>query len=103
MLRKPMIIGIISDTHGLLRPEALARLQGSDLILHAGDIGSPDVLRTLKKICPVKAIRGNNDDEPWAEKLPETALVKTAEGKIFLEIRGEKWKPSLITLELRAP
>jgi putative phosphoesterase len=64
-------IGIISDTHGLLRPEALVALQGSDLIIHAGDIGHPSVLESLSRIAPVFAVRGNNDHGEWAEELPE--------------------------------
>jgi len=64
-------VGLISDTHGLLRPEALAALQGSELIIHAGDIGKPEVLASLKSVAPVLAIRGNNDREPWAKKIPD--------------------------------
>jgi uncharacterized protein len=69
-------VGIISDTHGLLRPEALAALKGSELIIHAGDIGKPEVLESLTSIAPVIAIRGNNDRGPWVKKLPD---VFTAE------------------------
>ena len=65
-------IGVISDTHGLLRPEAINALQGSDHIIHAGDIGSPDVLAQLEKIAPVTAVRGNIDTDAWAATLPET-------------------------------
>lgn len=65
-------LGIISDTHGLLRPEAAAFLQGCDRILHAGDIGTPEVLARLSAIAPVTAIRGNNDKGGWAEMIPET-------------------------------
>ena len=64
-------VGIISDTHGLLRPEALAALKGSELIIHAGDIGKPEVLESLASITPVIAIRGNNDRGPWMKKLPD--------------------------------
>lgn len=63
-------IGLISDTHGLLRSEALSFLTGCDLILHAGDVGDPTVLITLSTICPVVAVRGNNDRGAWAESLP---------------------------------
>jgi len=67
-----MKIGIISDTHGLLRPEAIAALQGCDRILHAGDIGSAQILDQLAAIAPVDAVRGNNDlDAPWARELPD--------------------------------
>ena len=64
-------IGVISDTHGLVRPEALSALKNSELIIHAGDIGKPEVLTTLKSIAPVIAIRGNNDREAWAKKIPD--------------------------------
>jgi uncharacterized protein len=70
-----MRIGIISDTHGLLRPEAVAALQGSDYIIHAGDIGDPDVLKQLAKIAPTTAIRGNVDREVWAEKVPANDVL----------------------------
>lgn len=67
-----MKIAIISDTHGLLRPEALAAIQGVELILHAGDIGSAEILSELAQIAPVHAVRGNNDlDLPWAKDLPD--------------------------------
>jgi uncharacterized protein len=75
-------IGLISDTHGLLRPEAVDALQGSHLILHAGDVGSPQILSNLRAIAPVVAIRGNVDTEFWASALPETEVV-TAAGVIF--------------------
>lgn len=68
-------IGVISDTHGLLRPEALAALRGSDLVLHAGDVCGPEVLEALREIAPVIAVRGNNDHGAWAATLPETATV----------------------------
>ncbi|HXG50896.1 MAG TPA: metallophosphoesterase family protein [candidate division Zixibacteria bacterium] len=63
-------VGLISDTHGLLRPEAVAALQGSELIIHAGDIGGPGVLEGLRRLCPVAAVRGNNDRGAWARGLP---------------------------------
>ena len=69
-------IGVISDTHGLLRPEAITALTGSNLILHAGDIGNPEVLEGLKAIAPVIAVRGNNDKGGWAEVVPERESVK---------------------------
>lgn len=77
-----MRIGVISDTHGLLRPQALAALAGSELILHAGDIGSPEVLSALQALAPVVAVRGNNDTAPWAQALPETSIVE-AGGRRF--------------------
>ncbi|MBP5947773.1 MULTISPECIES: metallophosphoesterase family protein [unclassified Pseudomonas] len=67
-----MKTAIISDTHGLLRPEALTAIQGCDLILHAGDIGSPEILDRLSQIAPVQAVRGNNDlNLPWAANIPD--------------------------------
>lgn len=67
-----MKTAIISDTHGLLRPEALTAIQGCDLILHAGDIGSPEILDQLSQIAPVQAVRGNNDlNLPWAANIPD--------------------------------
>jgi putative phosphoesterase len=69
-------VGVISDTHGLLRPEAVAALQGVERIVHAGDIGSPDVLTALERIAPVAAVRGNNDRERWAAAIPETEVVQ---------------------------
>lgn len=80
----PTQVGIISDTHGLLRPQAIAALQHSDLILHAGDIGSPEILEELRTIAPVVAVRGNNDREDWANSLPIQEQI-TIEG-ISLQI-----------------
>ena len=69
-------IGVISDTHGLLRPEAEQRLAGVDRIIHAGDIGRPEVIDRLRRIAPVIAIKGNVDKGPWAENYPETETVR---------------------------
>jgi len=77
-----MRIGIISDTHGLLRPEAEAALQGVSLIIHAGDVGAPEILARLKKIAPVFAVRGNVDTAVWAQELPMTTVVE-ADGVSF--------------------
>ena len=77
-------VGLISDTHGLLRPEAVETLQGSELILHAGDVGKPEILDELKKIAPVVAIRGNVDTAAWCNKLKETELVETNAATIYL-------------------
>src|SRR5882672_5447960 len=71
-----LTIGLISDTHGLLRPEAVAALTGSDFIIHAGDIGSPEVLEGLARLAPVTAIRGNVDRGDWASKLPPTEVLE---------------------------
>lgn len=76
-------LGIISDTHGLLREEARAALQGSDLILHAGDIGACAVIDELQQIAPTVAVRGNIDSDRWAEELPEVVMV-TINGMKFL-------------------
>jgi len=73
-----MRVGIISDTHGLLRPEALLALQGVALILHAGDVGAPEILARLKEIAPVFAVRGNVDTQEWANELSETTSVEAA-------------------------
>ncbi len=77
-------VGIISDTHGLVRPEALAALRGADRIVHAGDIGGPEVLAALTAVAPVTAVRGNNDFGPWAEAIPETAVVDVGGVHIYL-------------------
>jgi len=71
-----LVVGLISDTHGLLRPEALDALKGSDLILHAGDVGDPAVLDALAELAPVTAVRGNVDTADWADSLPETAVLE---------------------------
>ena len=70
-----MRVGVISDTHGLLRPDAATALDGVDLILHAGDVGSPEILDSLRRIAPVEAVRGNVDRGAWATNLPATAVV----------------------------
>lgn len=69
-------IGLVSDTHGLLRPEALAFLAGSDHIVHGGDIGGPDILERLAQLAPLTVVRGNNDTAAWAGTLPETATLE---------------------------
>src|SRR5215467_12462751 len=77
-------VGLISDTHGLLRPEAVEALEGSELILHAGDVGKPEILDELKEIAPVIAIRGNVDTAPWCSKLKDTELVETGAATFYL-------------------
>lgn len=69
-------VGVISDTHGLVRQEVVEALEGSELILHAGDVGGPEVLASLRSIAPVFAVRGNNDRDSWAETLPLTEIVE---------------------------
>jgi putative phosphoesterase len=76
-------IGLISDTHGLLRPEAVEALRGSDLI-HAGDVGDAGILTALRGLAPVVAIRGNVDTEPWAKSLPATEVVTAAGVNIYM-------------------
>jgi hypothetical protein len=77
-------VGVISDTHGFLRPEAIAALRGSDHILHAGDIGSPEILKELEQIAPVSAIRGNIDVEPWTKAIPVTRTVELGGVSLYL-------------------
>jgi putative phosphoesterase len=80
----PRKIGLISDTHGLLRPEALQALRGSELIIHAGDVGDPIILKALANIAPVVAVRGNVDTEDWAKSLPETAVAEADGVNIYV-------------------
>jgi putative phosphoesterase len=79
-----MIIGLISDTHGLLRQEALGALQGSDLVIHAGDIGAPGIIGELRAVAPVVAVRGNIDKGSWASKLPATSVVEARSARIYI-------------------
>lgn len=79
-----IVIGVISDTHGLLRPEALAALAGSQLIIHAGDVGDAAILERLRQIAPVHAVRGNVDVEPWARELPDTAVVEAGGVSLYV-------------------
>jgi putative phosphoesterase len=76
-------IGLISDTHGLLRPEALAFLRGCDHIVHGGDIGEARILEALAAIAPLTAVRGNNDRAAWAEAVPETALLELGGMRLY--------------------
>src|SRR6202166_5352332 len=77
-------VGLISDTHGLLRPGARAFLMGCDYIVHGGDIGEPEILDELAAIAPLIAVRGNNDTEPWAAHLPVTELIRV--GNVFVYV-----------------
>jgi len=79
-----MIIGVISDTHGLLRPEALDSLRGSAHIIHAGDVGAREILDKLATIAPVTAVRGNVDKGGWAQKLPETEVIEVGGISIYV-------------------
>src|SRR5271165_2584591 len=77
-------LGLISDTHGLLRKEAIEALRGSKLILHAGDVGDSEILKQLRSIAPVIAIRGNVDTDPWTDTLPATEVVSAAGINIYM-------------------
>jgi uncharacterized protein len=83
-VRSHILIGVISDTHGLLRPEALDALRGSERIIHAGDVGAPEILDELRAIAPVTAIRGNIDKGAWARRLPETEVVEVGGISIYV-------------------
>ena len=84
MRTAPRVIGLISDTHGLIRPEALAALRGVEHILHAGDVGSPDVLDALRAVAAVTAVRGNNDRGPWARRLAAMASIDVAATQVLV-------------------
>jgi uncharacterized protein len=79
-----MLVGLISDTHGLLRPEALEALRGSRLIVHAGDVGRPEILDLLNAVAPTFAVRGNIDTQPWAVPLPATEAVEVGPHLIWV-------------------
>ena len=79
-----MLVGVISDTHGLLRPEAIEALRGAEHIIHAGDIGAAEIIPALEQIAPVTAIRGNIDREPWSKKFPETQVVELSGAHIYV-------------------
>lgn len=78
------IVGLISDTHGLLREEAVRALRGADLILHAGDVGAPEILEALGTLAPVMVVRGNIDTAEWAQTLPTTAVAEVGPGMIYI-------------------
>jgi putative phosphoesterase len=79
-----MILGLISDTHGLLRDSALRAMQNTGIIIHAGDVGNPKILKALEKLAPVTAVRGNIDSGQWASRLPQTAVVKLDAVRIYV-------------------
>jgi len=79
-----MLIGVISDTHGLLRPEVLAALHGSQYIIHAGDVGDPRILDKLSAIAPVTAVRGNIDHGAWAQKIPATNVLEIGQVSVYV-------------------
>ena len=80
----PKLIGVISDTHGLVRPQAVEALAGADMILHAGDIGDGAVLNTLRDIAPVVAVRGNNDKGEWSNSLADWEVVEIGPVSIYM-------------------
>jgi len=82
--RSLRVIGLISDTHGLLRPEALEALRGCDFIVHAGDVGDGAILERLSRIAPVTAVRGNNDHGAWASALPQSARLEVGARRIYV-------------------
>jgi len=84
------LVGVISDTHGLLQPAAIEAFKGADLIIHAGDVGKPDILEDLQAIAPVEAVRGNMDMDNWAHKLPETKLIEV--GSVLLYVIHDVYK-----------
>ena len=84
------IVGVISDTHGLLQPAAIEAFKDTDLIIHAGDVGKADILEDLQAIAPVEAVRGNMDMDDWAHKLPETKLIEV--GSVLLYVIHDVYK-----------
>lgn len=83
-MRDPASVGLISDTHGLMRPEALTALRGSDLIIHAGDVGAPEIIEQLRDLAPVVAVRGNIEKGAWASRLPLTSIVEAGPAQIYI-------------------
>jgi putative phosphoesterase len=84
MTQRPIIVGVISDTHGILRPEAIDALRDSELIVHAGDVGDPDVLARLQAVAPTIAVRGNIDTAAWARSLPLTEVVEVGDLRLYV-------------------
>jgi predicted phosphodiesterase len=95
-----MRVGLISDTHGLLRPEALDFLAGADHIVHGGDIGGPEILERLAAIAPLTVVRGNNDTAPWARAIPEAARVDV--GAVVLYVNPGSAGPRRFSLPISA-
>jgi putative phosphoesterase len=81
---KRTLVGVISDTHGLLRSQVFRVFRDVDLILHAGDIGSPEILKNLRSVAPVIAVRGNNDKGAWADRIPERKTTTVGDLRIYL-------------------
>jgi uncharacterized protein len=97
-----MLIGVISDTHGLLRAETIETLRGSDHIIHAGDVGDPEILDQLAAIAPLTAIRGNVDTAPWACKLPVTEVVELGGVSIYVlhDLARLDLKPAAVGIQV---
>ena len=95
-MRTIQIIGLISDTHGLLRQEALRALEGSDVIIHAGDVGAPEILEQLRRLAPVVAVKGNVDTDAWCAELPETAMADAGSSLVYVlhDLKALDLKPS---------
>lgn len=95
-MRSIHLIGLISDTHGLLRPEALSALEGSDLIIHAGDVGGPEILEELRRLAPVVVVKGNVDTGDWCASLPETTVVEAGSSLIYVlhDVKALDLKPA---------
>ncbi|MFC0710376.1 metallophosphoesterase family protein [Azorhizophilus paspali] len=96
-----MKIGLISDTHGLLRPEALAALEGCEWIVHAGDIGKPEILDALRRLAPVAAVRGNNDHGEWADALPHEAELELGGLRLHVVHQPEHLPTDLVARGVR--
>jgi hypothetical protein len=84
MSERAILVGVISDTHGLVRPEAVRTLHGSDIIIHAGDIGKPEVVDELRGVAPTFVVRGNNDTGAWAAGLPDTETVQVGGVRFYV-------------------
>ncbi|MCP4369629.1 MAG: metallophosphoesterase family protein [Deltaproteobacteria bacterium] len=88
--KNDFLVGVISDTHGLLHPAAVEAFKGADLIIHAGDVGKPEIIKDLQAAAPVEAVKGNMDMDDWAHKLPETRIVKL--GRVLLYVIHDVYK-----------
>jgi putative phosphoesterase len=84
MRERDLLVGVISDTHGLIRPQAVAALAGSDMIIHAGDVGASDVIDRLGGVAPTFVVRGNIDTAGWAAHLPPTRIVEVGALRVFV-------------------
>lgn len=94
----PYTIGVISDTHGLLRPEVVTSFEGVDLILHAGDVGDPEVIDSLESIAPLVVVRGNMDYGTWAERLPVSKSIAIGKTRLFV-IHDIEWIDDQVALQ----